>query len=708
MNKFFLSSIERTSRLIFVLAVYSILTGLLAYLYFLSERNDLLNETKRELSVIELMRDTQITNWYLDETNDAEVLALNMVLINAYENWSKNKTSNSLESLKERLSFVCKEHDYYRIKFLSPDGISQASSSKDDFSYSELNATIKKCLKSGKLEVSHLYLSQRDSIILLDFVSPIVDKNKKTIALIVLEKDASASFRRMINDWPVFQQSGRTRIIFLNDEKLFLLGFESSKILLKEIDKKSSFPALAILNNKTGFFEGENIFRKKVFALVSQIKNTPWFQVNQIEYHEVFEKVNKTLIFTTVIWLLSCVLFFAFLLTSYNDRKNKVYLALLDSQKMFETTLYSIGDGVIVIDNETKVKLINAKAENLTGWREHSAKDKKLNEVFVLIPEEPSPVRQKMTKDQIEFAGITKKYRWLVAKNGNKIPIDFNVSSLQNDTNVTAGSVIVFRDKTEEYEAEKALSESEKKYRVIFENINDVYYESTLEGIIIEVSPSVERFSSFKREDLIGEHVSKIYADISKRDDIMNALKKNGFITDFEILINHSNGRKDVCSLSAVLYKDEFGVPEKIGGTLRLITDRKKAEELLRRSEEHFRIIFEASPYAIALSVIETGIFTNVNRAFEKLSGYLKEEIVGRSSAELNVWLDISERDIIVSNIISNGYADQIDMRYRVRSGKIVNTKITARIIEIAGTRYLLTIIEDVTEKKLLALRINL
>lgn len=702
MNKFFLNSFERKSRLTLVLIAYSIFAGMLAYFYFISEKNDILNETHRELSVIELMRSSQISQWYLDETNDAEVLALNMVLVNAYDSWYKNKNSRSLELLKEKLRFVSKEHDYFQIKFLSPDGKSQVSFLKDDSSHAELNATIKKCMESKKLEVSSLYSSPSDSIIHMDLVAPVIDKNKKTIALMVLEKDAGAIFRQIINNWPVFQSSGRTRIVFLKGEELFGIGFESSKIFFKKIDKKSNYPGLALLRNETGYFEGKNIFDKKIIALVSEIKNTPWYQVNQIEYNEVFQRVKKTIILTALIWILSCVLFFAVLFSLYNDRKNKIYLALLEAQKMFETTLYSIGDGVIVIDNNLKIKLINAEAENLTGWSERSAKNKKLDEVFILTSEELSAEKLKTTKEQIGVSGVTKKYRWLISKNGKKIPIDFKVSSLQNNTNAFAGTVIVFRDKTEEYEAEKALSDSEEKYRVIFENINDVYYESTLDGIILEVSPSVERFTSFKREDLIGEHVSKIYADISNRNDVMNVLQKNGFISDFEILINHSDGKKDVCSLSAILYKNENGEPEKISGTLRLITDRKIAEESLRKSEEHFRIIFEASPYAVVLSLLETGIFTNVNRAFEKLSGFLKEEAIGKSSIDLDVWLHNSERDAFVHNVMHHGSVDQLEMKYKVRSGKIINTKVTARIIEIAGVRYLLTIIEDVSEKKLL------
>lgn len=134
----------------------------------------------------------------------------------------------------------------------------------------------------------------------------------------------------------------------------------------------------------------------------------------------------------------------------------------------------------------------------------------------------------------------------------------------------------------EHIKVDTALRESEEKYRRIFENIQDVYYEVTLEGIIIEISPSIKEVSRYTREELIGASAYNMYADPEKRDEFVRELLKNGTLTDYEIILKDKDGLQVYCSIYAKLLKDENSYPEKIVGSIRNITDRKQAEEKLR------------------------------------------------------------------------------------------------------------------------------
>lgn len=134
----------------------------------------------------------------------------------------------------------------------------------------------------------------------------------------------------------------------------------------------------------------------------------------------------------------------------------------------------------------------------------------------------------------------------------------------------------------EHIKVDTALRESEEKYRRIFENIQDVYYEVTLEGIIIEISPSIKEVSRYTREELIGASAYNMYADPEKRDEFVRELLKNDTLTDYEIILKDKDGLQVYCSIYAKLLKDENSYPEKIVGSIRNITDRKQAEEKLR------------------------------------------------------------------------------------------------------------------------------
>lgn len=146
----------------------------------------------------------------------------------------------------------------------------------------------------------------------------------------------------------------------------------------------------------------------------------------------------------------------------------------------------------------------------------------------------------------------------------------------------------VIQDITDRKQAKEALIESENKYHLIFNNILDVYYETSLEGIILDVSPSIEIVSKgqYHPEDIIGRSMYDFYSDHLVREAIVEALKKDGSVNDFEIILIIRDGTLIPCSISAKMTFDVNGNPEKIIGSLRDITERKKVEEELIRAKD--------------------------------------------------------------------------------------------------------------------------
>ena len=142
-----------------------------------------------------------------------------------------------------------------------------------------------------------------------------------------------------------------------------------------------------------------------------------------------------------------------------------------------------------------------------------------------------------------------------------------------------------WRNITSQKESEELLRKSEEKYRRIFENIQDTYYEATFEGVLIEVSPSIENLSQgqYKRADLIGRSLVDFYAHIEERHIFLDKILKNGYISDYEFHIINKDGTVVPCSISSKIQLDAEGTPEKIIGTLRNIEDRKNTENKLAR-----------------------------------------------------------------------------------------------------------------------------
>ena len=148
---------------------------------------------------------------------------------------------------------------------------------------------------------------------------------------------------------------------------------------------------------------------------------------------------------------------------------------------------------------------------------------------------------------------------------------------------------------TERKRTEKTLAKSEEKYRGIFENIQDVFYEISLDGTILEVSPSIEIISKggYHRDDLLGKSIYDFYSIKGGRRALLALLNERGSVTDYEVILKNPDGSHVPCSISAKIQFDSDSNPLKIIGSMRDITERKKAEEEIRESEERFRMVFE-------------------------------------------------------------------------------------------------------------------
>ncbi len=166
--------------------------------------------------------------------------------------------------------------------------------------------------------------------------------------------------------------------------------------------------------------------------------------------------------------------------------------------------------------------------------------------------------------------------------------------------------------------ADEALRKSEMKYRDIYSNIQDVYFETSPDGIILEISPSIENFSPYNHEELIGKSLYDIFADPEKTKRILNNILVNGKINDFEINLKGKDNTQRPCSIVAIAIKDEQAICQKFAGSMRDIFKRKQAEKEARELEEQIARLQKME----ALGLLAGGVAHDLNNVLSGIVGY--------------------------------------------------------------------------------------
>jgi PAS domain S-box-containing protein len=143
-----------------------------------------------------------------------------------------------------------------------------------------------------------------------------------------------------------------------------------------------------------------------------------------------------------------------------------------------------------------------------------------------------------------------------------------------------------------------------------------------------------------------------------------------------------------------------FGGQEYNLAFVRDISERKRAEQTLRESEELFFKVFSLSPAPMVISEIETGRFIDANEQWLRMIGYTREETIGQTSYELNIWEDATARMALGDKIRALGFFREEPIRFRTKSGAFKDTLWSAVTVTLGGSEVMLSLIYDFTERK--------
>ena len=388
-------------------------------------------------------------------------------------------------------------------------------------------------------------------------------------------------------------------------------------------------------------------------------------------------------------------------------------MALRRSETSLQAILRSTADGILAVSAENMVLFANERFVEM--WRippgliERGANSALLQ----YVPDQLNDPQGFLQKIQAIYASKEDSFDILDFKDG-RVMERLSRPLMQGEQ--LRGRVWSFRDISERKRKEEALRESEERYRSIFEQAVEGFFQSTPEGQFIKVNQALARMCGYVSPedmmaaitDIAGQH----YGDRQEREEFNRLLREKGFVENFEHETRRKDGSTFWVSVSARAVRDGEGRILYFEGTHEDIDKRKKAERLLVDAEEQYRSLFESSTNAILIRNREDRI-TMVNPAGVNLLGAAKaEDLIGRAYLDL-VYLE--DRPLSAERVEKIFLADACQQptgafgqtvvsprehRMITLEGEVIYVESTGVAFHHKGESFIQGIFRDITERR--------
>jgi diguanylate cyclase (GGDEF)-like protein/PAS domain S-box-containing protein len=264
-------------------------------------------------------------------------------------------------------------------------------------------------------------------------------------------------------------------------------------------------------------------------------------------------------------------------------------------------------------------------------------------------------------------------------------------------------------DITAQKHSEEQLRVSEERYRTVFQtSVDGIAISHISDGRFFDVNRAFLEIVGYEHSEVVGRASLELglWADIAAREEMVADLRAHSSFRDRETQYRKKSGERIWVQISASTMEIE-GI-DCILAVIRDVTATKKAEEGLATaqqarlaSETRYHVVFQTSLDAINLNRFIDGSYIDVNNAFLKIVGYEREEVIGKTSHELNIWADARDRQKLLDILHKGGSCQGLEAQFKKKNGEIFWGQMSASMLEVDGVTCILSITRDISDAKL-------
>jgi PAS domain S-box-containing protein len=302
-------------------------------------------------------------------------------------------------------------------------------------------------------------------------------------------------------------------------------------------------------------------------------------------------------------------------LSNITYRKN-AELTLVENEEKFREVFNNANDAMFLHKledkNPGKFLEVNDVACQILGYTRYELQN--MSPMDIDTPETIAQIP--IVMENLFKKGETTFEAEQVTKDGELLPVEINthIFTIRGEKYILS----IARDIRERKTAEKALKNSEIKYRNIFENVQDIFYQTDKYGNIIEISPSIERYSGYKPSELIGKPVETVYFNPEDRKNLLKKIEETGEVFGYELELKTKSNTVLYVSVNAHFLFDSSENPIGIEGSLRDITERKNIEIQLKKSLEEKELLLKEIHHRVKNNLMIISSLLNLQSSYIK------------------------------------------------------------------------------------------
>ncbi len=380
-------------------------------------------------------------------------------------------------------------------------------------------------------------------------------------------------------------------------------------------------------------------------------------------------------------------------IVAYITREKRNILSRLHFAEEKFTKAFRISpDAMVITELETgRFIEVNESHERLIGYK----KAEVLGRTSVEIGTFSSAEDRKSFVEGLRATGSVRNVeRKIRDRNGREIDVAYSAECFE--LGGVRCALTVIRDITDWKQAEVALIANEERFRSFVENANVGIYRSTPEGRIVLANPALLKIMGYGSFEEMALHnlETDSYEPSYPRKTFREGLEREGLLKGWEATWTRRDGVKIFVRESASVIRGPGGGILYYDGTIEDISERKKAEEALRESEERFRNLTAAAFEGIVIT--ENGRIIDINDQGLKLFGYDRDEMIGHDASE---FVSPDNRNAVVDRIrgqIEGTYEHQLVRK----DGTAFHAEAQAKTMRLGDRNVRMTAIRDITERR--------